>query len=140
MANQFGFGGGSTTTTQGANAFGFGGNTAPIEMSDPSGFNQMYQSSGESLYDQDLIEDRNFVEASKIIYEMNNGKNATALSDDRAYAEYGIEMMGWFNWNLPKMSDSEEELPPGNLLPERLSGGTQKHGAILDCRRRSGQC
>ena len=83
MANQFGFGGGSTTTTQGANAFGFGGNTAPIEMSDPSGFNQMYQSSGESLYDQDLIQDRNFVEASKIIYEMNNGKNATALSDDQ---------------------------------------------------------
>ena len=26
------------------------------------------------------------------------------------------------------MSDSEEELPPGNLLPERLSGGAQKHG------------
>ena len=35
---------------------------------------------------------------------MNNGKNAKALSDDRAYAEYGIEMMGWFNWNLPKMT------------------------------------
>ena len=69
MANRFGFGGGSQTTTQGGNRFGFGGGgvTPSAPMSTGSGFNSMYESVGDTLYDQDLIEDKNFVEASKII-------------------------------------------------------------------------
>ena len=34
---------------------------------------------------------------------MNNSVDAPRLSSED-YAKYGIETMGWFNWNLPKMS------------------------------------
>lgn len=65
----------------------------------------------ESIYDEDLIKDEKFIEASKIIYRMNRGldwgdKKATdsfGKSDEDA-AKYGIEMMGFFNYNLPKMA------------------------------------
>ena len=73
----------------------------PLE--DPSGFTATYQDEEGSIYDQDLIQDRNYVKASKLIYHMNNGKDAEALTDED-YAKWGIEHMGWFNWNLPKMT------------------------------------
>ena len=65
----------------------------------------------ESIYDEDLIKDTKFIEASKILYKMNRGidwgdKKATdsfGKSDEDA-AKYGIEMMGFFNYNLPKMA------------------------------------
>jgi len=85
----------------------------PLE--DPSGFNATYQDEEGSIYDQDLIQDRNYVKASKLIYHMNNGKDAEALSDED-YAKWGIEHMGWFNWNLPKMT----------LDASRISGATDE--------------
>lgn len=100
MANLWDVG---TTENQPTNLWG-DSPSAPSSPMQTTGFNQMYDSSGETIYDEDLIKDRNFVEASKIIYQMNNGKNSKPLINDREYAEYGIEMMGWFNWNLPKMT------------------------------------
>lgn len=73
-------------------------------LEDNSRFGATFQPTGDSLQDLDLIQDLNFVKASKIIYDMNEGKNAERLSTDEDYARYGIEMMGWFNYNLPKMT------------------------------------
>ena len=65
----------------------------------------------ESIYDEDLIKDAKFIEASKILYRMNRGidwgdnkaTDSFGKSDEDA-AKYGIEMMGFFNYNLPKMA------------------------------------
>lgn len=112
MAENLGWGG----STQQSSTLGWGGGVSSTPVSSSSGFDAMYNSSGDTLYDEDLIQDRNFVEASKIVYGMNNGRNAQPLVDDRAYAEYGIEMMGWFNWNLPKMT----------LDASRISGASEE--------------
>lgn len=68
-----------------------------------SGFNATYQDTDETLYDNDLVNDVNFQKASEVIYNMNNSVDAPRLTPED-YAKYGIETMGWFNWNLPKMS------------------------------------
>ena len=58
-----------------------------------------------SINDQDLINDPKFIEASNIIFEMNNGRAFDPATDGYDnVGEYGINMMGWFNYNLPKMS------------------------------------
>ena len=69
----------------------------------PTGFNATYQDEEGSIYDEDLVFDRNFQRASKIAYEMNNSTEAEKLTPEQ-YAKWGIEHMGWFNWNLPKMT------------------------------------
>ena len=79
-------------------------------------FSATFQPTGETLYDEDLINDRDFVEASKVLYTMNESKYADPLADDRQYAEYGIEAMGWFNYSLPKMT----------LDASRISGATDE--------------
>jgi hypothetical protein len=81
----------------------------------PIGFNATYQDTDETLYDEDLVQDPNFVKASKVIYEMNESVDAPALSDED-YGKYGIEHIGWFNWNLPKMT----------LDASRISGATDE--------------
>ena len=69
----------------------------------PQGFNATYQDTDDTLYDEDLVNDVNFQRASEVIYNMNNSVDAPRLTP-QDYAKYGIETMGWFNWNLPKMS------------------------------------
>ena len=69
----------------------------------PTGFNAAYQDEEGSIYDEDLVFDRNFQRDSKIAYEMNNSTEAEKLTPEQ-YAKWGIEHMGWFNWNLPKMT------------------------------------
>ena len=81
----------------------------------PSGFNATYQDMGDTLYDEDLVNDVNYQKASEVIYNMNNSVDAPRLSP-QDYAKYGIETMGWFNWNLPKMS----------LDANRISGATDE--------------
>jgi len=81
-----------------------------------------------SIYDSDLKSDKKFIEASKILWSANHGRRKwgtqkpvdlsklprsgharrlamqkTEFSDEMA-ANYGLDQMGWFNWNLPKMS------------------------------------
>ena len=76
---------------------------APTPLQAPSGFNETYQDTGKTLYDEDLVNDVNYQKASEVIYHMNKGVEAPSLTPEE-YAEYGIEAMGWFNWNMPKMS------------------------------------
>jgi len=80
-----------------------------------SGFNATYQDTDETLYDNDLVNDVNFQKASEVIYNMNNSVDAERLGSPEDYARYGIETMGWFNWNLPKMS----------VDANRISGATE---------------
>ena len=81
-----------------------------------SPFNATFQDTGETLYDSDLTNDVNFQKASEVIYNMNNSVEAPRLSSPEDYARYGIEHMGWFNWNLPKMT----------LDAKRISGATDE--------------
>ena len=80
-----------------------------------SGFNQTYLDEDGSIYDEDLKNDKYFQQASEIIYNMNNSADAPRLSPED-YAKYGIETMGWFNWNMPKMT----------LDANRISGATEE--------------
>ena len=76
-------------------------------------FNDRFEDTtpNESIYDEDLIQNKKFIEASKILYKMNRGitwgdkkaQDSFGKSDEDA-AKYGIEMMGFFNYNLPKMA------------------------------------
>lgn len=85
-----------------------------IEETTSNTFTSTYNDTEGSVYDEDLIEDKDFVQASRIMYKMNNGQDFQG--DDRELAEYGINFMGWFNYNIPKMtldaariSNAEEE-------------------------------
>ena len=91
----------------------------PQQVEDTSGFGERFEPTGESLQDRDLIEDVTFQQAAKILYKMNNGRNALEekpLESDEEYARYGIDMLGYFNYNLPKMT----------LDASRISGATME--------------
>ena len=79
-------------------------------------FNAVFQDSDETLYDSDLRNDVNFQKASEVIYNMNKSVDAERLESPEDYAKYGIETMGWFNWNLGKMT----------LDANRISGATEE--------------
>lgn len=49
-----------------------------------------------------LSTDKDWLEASRVVYRMNEGKEWTGADTD--LAEYGLETMGWFNYNLPAMA------------------------------------
>lgn len=69
--------------------------------------------------DRDFKEDPDFIQASKILYSLNKGKNAEPLRFDEDYAEYGLEYMGWFNHNVTKMAMDAERVR--NVNPEQSS-------------------
>ena len=56
------------------------------------------------LTESELKKDPSWIESSKKIYELNEGEDAPVLNSDEQYANYGLRYMGWFNYNLPKMS------------------------------------
>lgn len=49
-----------------------------------------------------LSADKDWLQASRVIYKMNEGKSWEG--DDKDLAEYGLDVMGWFNYNLPSMT------------------------------------
>ena len=55
------------------------------------------------LTEETIVQDPNWISASKSVYEMNEGEDAPKLTSDEEYAKYGLNYMGWFNYNLPKM-------------------------------------
>jgi len=57
-----------------------------------------------SITEESLKSDPKWIESSKRIYELNEGADAPKLDSDTQYANYGLRYMGWFNYNLPKMS------------------------------------
>lgn len=56
----------------------------------------------DSIDPHTLTEDRDWMEASRVIYRMNKGEDWKG--DDEGLAQYGLEFMGMFNYNLPKMA------------------------------------
>lgn len=83
-------------------------------------FNATYENPQEiTRYDEDFYGDPNFVEASKILYELNKGKRAEPLSSNKEYAKYGLEYMGWFNHNVTKMAMDAERVR--NVRPEQAN-------------------
>jgi hypothetical protein len=65
----------------------------------------------------ELRKDPEFIKAAKSIYEWNEGrtfgfknKEPKKLNSDKQYADYALRYMGWFNYNIPKMSKEVYDL------------------------------
>ena len=65
----------------------------------------------------ELRKDPEFIKAAKSIYEWNEGrtfgfknKEPKKLNSDEQYADYALRYMGWFNYNIPKMSKEVYDL------------------------------
>jgi hypothetical protein len=56
-----------------------------------------------NLTESSIKEDPEWIQLSKTLYEMNEGPDAAPLDNDSQAAKYGLNYMGWFNYNLPKM-------------------------------------
>jgi len=82
----------------------FGSASLEAKAQTPAPLNVATEDTDVTLYDDDLINDVNFQKASEVIYNMNNSVDAERLESPEEYAQYGIETMGWFNWNIPRMS------------------------------------
>lgn len=59
-----------------------------------------------------LAEDRDWLEASRVIYRMNEGRDWKG--EDAELAEYGLDVMGWFNYNLPAMTVNTARVTDSN--------------------------
>lgn len=55
------------------------------------------------LTEDTIRQDRRWIDAAYKVYEMNEGPDAVKLNSDKQAAEYALDYMGWFNYNLPKM-------------------------------------
>jgi hypothetical protein len=73
---------------------------APWEQPDAA-FNPAEPTS-DSIDPSTLAGNSDWKTASRIIYQMNNGSEFEGSDAD--LAEYGLDQMGWFNYNLPRMS------------------------------------
>jgi hypothetical protein len=62
------------------------------------------------LTEEIVKQDPEWIEASKSIYKWNEGKDATDLETDKDYAEYGLNYMGRFNYNLSQMAVEASQL------------------------------
>ena len=60
----------------------------------------------EKVNDDYLKNDDKFLEAARIVFKMNRGRDhdANGKDSDLDLGEYGINMMGWFNYNITKMT------------------------------------
>lgn len=55
------------------------------------------------LTEDTIRQDKRWIDAAYKVYEMNEGPDAVKLNSDKQAAEYALDYMGWFNYNLPKM-------------------------------------
>ena len=69
------------------------------------------------LTEEELRKDPEWIRAAKNIYEWNEGrtlgfqnKKPKKLNSDQEYADYALRYMGWFNYNIPKMSNEAKDL------------------------------
>lgn len=62
------------------------------------------------LTEEVVKKDPKWIEASKSIYKWNEGVDAPDLETDQDYAEYGLDYMGRFNYNLPQMTVEATQL------------------------------
>lgn len=54
--------------------------------------------------EETLSKDPQWIESAKQVYQLNEGEEAKGLESDDDYAKYALDYMGWFNYNLPKMT------------------------------------
>lgn len=66
------------------------------------------QNPDDSIDTDYLYNDPDWIEASKIVYRKNTGEEFQGT--DQEAADYGIDTMGWFNYNLPMMALDASEL------------------------------
>lgn len=62
----------------------------------------------EDIDPADLATDPDWLRASREVYAMNEGKPWEG--DDKDLAEWGLDYMGWFNYNIPKMGLEAKQL------------------------------
>jgi len=70
-----------------------------------------------SVSEEELKKDPEFIKAAKSIYEWNEGRTIgfktdkpRKLNSDEEYANYALRYMGWFNYNIPKMTKEVADL------------------------------
>lgn len=70
-----------------------------------------------SVSEEELKKDPEFIKAAKSIYEWNEGRTLgfktgkpRKLNSDEEYANYALRYMGWFNYNIPKMTKEVADL------------------------------
>lgn len=73
----------------------------PWEVSSSSTFNPA-ERTGESIDPDTLSKNSDWLTASRNLYKYNNGSEFEGSDAD--LAEYGLDQMGWFNYNLPTMA------------------------------------
>lgn len=73
---------------------------AEIQQPPKPSFDKMYQDpdTENSTNDEFLKNDPDFIDASKIIFRMNRGRDFNGTDEEAG--EYGLKQMGWFNYNL----------------------------------------
>ena len=72
----------------------------------------------QKLSESELKENPEFIRAAKSIYEWNEGRTfgfkkdskPKKLNSDKQYADYALRYMGWFNYNIPKMTKEASDL------------------------------
>ncbi len=69
---------------------------------------QPFPSPKDSLDPETLSLDADWLRASKTLHKMNEGQEWKGSDAD--LAEYGLDYMGWFNYNLPKMAYEANQL------------------------------
>lgn len=62
------------------------------------------------LTEEVVKKDSKWIEASKSIYKWNEGVDAPDLKTEEDYAQYGLDYMGRFNYNLPQMTVEATQL------------------------------
>ena len=74
----------------------------------PQPVSQPFPAPKSSLDTETLSYDDDWLRASRIVHKMNEGQQWQGTNAD--LAEYGLDYMGWFNYNLPKMAYEANQL------------------------------
>lgn len=74
---------------------------APQEQA-PVPSDTQYGPVAEDIDPDTLASNQDWLSASRVMYQMNEGK--PFQGSDQELAEWGLDMMGWFNYNLPVMA------------------------------------
>ena len=71
-------------------------------MGDSSESFEYVERGGERIHPRTLSQDEDWLHATRVMYRHNHNKDFEGT--DEELAEYGLDLMGWFNYNLPAMS------------------------------------
>ncbi|UXY92583.1 putative internal virion D [Pseudomonas phage LUZ100] len=74
---------------------------APQEAA-PAPTDYQYGAVAEDIDPDTLASNQDWLNASRVLYQMNEGQ--PFQGSDQELAEWGLDMMGWFNYNLPVMA------------------------------------